>query len=104
MNTPRPEVRPQLLITPYKDGKDVEGFLETFENMMWVQNIDEEQWVLQLIPLLEGKARAACAGLEYTEPYLDVRVETSREYCTRVLSCTFSRVLEYSSTGICTSN
>ena len=49
MNTPRPEVRPQLLITPYKDGKDVEDFLETFESMMWVQNIDEEQWVLQLM-------------------------------------------------------
>ena len=46
MNTPRPEVRPQLLITPYKDGEDVEGSLETFESMMWVQNIDEEQWVL----------------------------------------------------------
>ena len=27
------------------------------------------------------------------------KVETSRENCTRVLSCTFSRVLEYSSTG-----
>ena len=43
MNTPKPEVRPQLLIKPYKDGKDVEDFLETFESMMWVQNIDEEQ-------------------------------------------------------------
>ena len=54
MNTPRPEVRPQLLITPYKDGKDIKDFLETFESMMWVQNIDEEQWVLQLIPLLKA--------------------------------------------------
>ena len=48
MSTPRLEVRPRLPIAPYKDGKDVKDFLETFESMMcmWVQNIDEEQWVL----------------------------------------------------------
>ena len=29
--------------------------------------------MLQLIPLLEGKAQTVCAGLEYTEPYLGVK-------------------------------
>ena len=35
MNDPRPEPRPCLQIAPpYKDGEDIEDFLEIFKNMM----------------------------------------------------------------------
>ena len=37
--------------------------------------------------------------LTVTITVLPLRIETGRENCTQVLSCTFSRVLEYSSTG-----
>ena len=36
----------------YKDDEDIEDFLETFENMMRLNDYPEDGWVVQLVPLL----------------------------------------------------
>lgn len=56
----------KVRITPYKDGEDIEDFLDTFERTIVLQERAQEEWVKDQIPLLQGKARAACATIEDT--------------------------------------
>ena len=54
----------------YKDDEDIEDFLETFENMMRLNDYPEDGWVVQLVPFLQGKTCSACAGLDYTDYHM----------------------------------
>ena len=45
-------------MTPFQESEDIQDFLEAFEGIMGIQNVDRTEWVLRLTPLLNGKARA----------------------------------------------
>ena len=54
------ERKPQvttLTIAPFNDTEDIQDFLDAFETTMQLQEIEEDQWRLQLAPLLQGRAR-----------------------------------------------
>ena len=44
-------------ITPYKESKDIELFLHTFEMTMIMRDIPENKWTSKLVPVLAGRAR-----------------------------------------------
>ena len=50
-------------MTPFQESEDIQDFLEAFEGIMGIQNVDRTEWVLRLTPLLNGKARAVCTDL-----------------------------------------
>ena len=52
-----------LKVAAYKEGEDIQDILEAFEGIMDLQDVPAREWVLQLTPLLKGKARAV-----YTDP------------------------------------
>lgn len=60
-------------LAPYTDGEDIDAFLATFESMMRLNDVAEDDWVQKLVPLLRGKAREACEGLSYDETYEEVK-------------------------------
>ena len=49
-------------MTLFQENKDIQIFLEAFEGIMGIHNIDRAEWVLQITPLLNGKARAVCTA------------------------------------------
>ena len=52
------ETAPELKIRPYDENEDVVEFLTMFKRTMTLQNVNEQDWVLHLVPLISGKARA----------------------------------------------
>ena len=60
-------------ITPFQEDKDIQDFLEAFEGIMRIQQVEEGQWVLRLTPLLRGKVRAVCTDIEDPEDYKKVK-------------------------------
>ena len=60
-------------ITPFQEDEDIQDFLEAFEGIMRIQQVEEGQWVLRLTPLLRGKARAVCTDIEDPEDYKKVK-------------------------------
>lgn len=50
-------------IRPYTEGED-KSFLLNFERSMRLQEIPEEEWVMNLISTLNGRARAAFNEVE----------------------------------------
>lgn len=52
-----------LKIAPYQDNEDIQDFLDAFEGIMGIQNVERANWVLRLTPLLNGKARTVCTDL-----------------------------------------
>ena len=59
----RPTVEPQVHLAPFEENEDIQDFLEAFEGVMNIQEIDQKEWVLRLTPLLKGKARAVCTDV-----------------------------------------
>ena len=55
------------------DNEDIQDILEAFEAIMGIQEIDKEEWVLHLTPLLKGKVRAVCTDLGNTMEYDGVK-------------------------------
>ena len=72
--------RPRIEIASYQEGEDIESFLETFEGVMQLHHAPLEEWVPHLIPKLQGKARDACAGLTYEEPYDEIKEVLKRRF------------------------
>ena len=68
-----------LKITPYKEGEDIQDFLEVFEGIMELQNTPARDWVLRLSPLLKGKARAVCTDPETTTAGYNA-VKTAKQF------------------------
>ena len=62
--------RPKIEIANYQDREDIESFLETFEGIMRLHQVQKQDWVIHLIPKLQGRA---CAGLTYEEDYETVK-------------------------------
>ena len=60
-------------MTPFQENEDIQDFLEAFEGIMGIQEIDREEWVLWLTPLLKRKARAVCTNLGSTMEYDGVK-------------------------------
>ena len=50
-------------MTPFQESENIQDFLEAFEEIMGIQNIDRAEWVLRLSPLLNGKTQAVCTEL-----------------------------------------
>ena len=50
-------------MTLFQESEDIHDFLEAFEVIMGIQNVDRTEWVLRLTPSLNGKARAVCTDL-----------------------------------------
>ena len=65
--------RTRIEMAIYQEGEDIESFLETFEGMMRLHQVPRDEWVVHLIPKLQGRARDACGGLTYTETYAEVK-------------------------------
>ena len=72
--------RPKIEIANYQDGEDIESFLETFEGIMRLHQVQKQDWVIHLIPKLQGRARDACAGLTYKEDYETVKTVLKRRF------------------------
>ena len=63
-----------------QEGEDIDSFLETFEGMMQLHQIPQDEWEANLIPKLQSKARDACAGLTYTETYMEVKEVLRKQF------------------------
>ena len=53
-----------LMITLFNYTEDIQDFLDAFETTMQLQKIEEDQWRLQLEPLLQGRARGVYGHLK----------------------------------------
>ena len=62
-----------LTITPFNDTEDIKNFLDAFEITMQLQEIEEDQWRLQLAPLLQGRARAVYGHLKELTTYRELK-------------------------------
>ena len=56
-----------IKIPEYKEGEDIENFLEQFEGKMQLREVDRQYWLTYLTDVLSGTAREACRGVDYTE-------------------------------------
>ena len=56
-----------LKIAPFEEN--TQDFLDAFEGIMTIQEVDKAEWVLWLTPLLSGKARIVCTKLRPTVEY-----------------------------------
>ena len=71
---------PHLKIAPYQETEDIQDFLEAFEGIMKIQKVNKTNWVLQLTPLLSGKARTVCTDLGSTKAYEELK-KAILEHC-----------------------
>ena len=62
-----------LMIAPFNDTEDIQDFLDAFETTMQLQEIEEDQWRLQLAPLLQGWARAMYGCLKELTTYRELK-------------------------------
>ena len=69
----KPTSDSHLRMTPFQENEDIQDFLEALEVIMGIQEIDKEEWVLLLTPLLKGKTRAVCTDLGGTIDYDGVK-------------------------------
>ena len=60
-------------MTTFQESEDIQDFLEAFEGIMGIQDIDREEWVLRLTTLLKGKAQTVCTDLGTTMEYERVK-------------------------------
>ena len=60
-------------MTPFQENEDIQDFLEALEGIIRLQDIDEEEWVLRLTPVLRGKVRAICMDLGHTTAHDEVK-------------------------------
>lgn len=58
-------------MAPFEEDEDIEHYLTTFERLAAASQWPTESWVLHLVPLLKGKARAA---------YVAMSVDDSKDY------------------------
>ena len=65
---------PETKIRPYEEGEDIESFLKTFERTMVIQDVPEEEWTRQLVPVLAGRAREAYAEMDAHAHYHEVKL------------------------------
>ena len=72
-----PVMSEKVRMTPYKDDEDIEDFLE---RTMEPYDRTQDQWVKELVPLLQGKARAACATVDYSRGYDHVKEMILRRF------------------------
>ena len=52
---------------PYREDEDIEHYISTFERIAIACRWPEDNWALQLVPLLTGKARAAYLAMDLEE-------------------------------------
>ena len=64
---------PRITVANYQEGEDIQDFLTTFEWTIARHDIDEQEWVNRLIPLLTGKARAACNEVNAQADYYPLK-------------------------------
>ena len=64
---------PRITVANYQECEDIQDFLTTFERTMVRHDIDEQEWVNRLIPLLTGKARAACNEVNAQADYYPLK-------------------------------
>ena len=57
---------PRIKLAEYKEGEDIEDFLEMFEGKMQLHEIEKRKWIVYLTELHQGKAREACQGVNYS--------------------------------------
>ena len=69
----RPAVEPRMHLAPFEENEDIQDFLDAFEGVMNIQEIEQKEWVLRLTPLLKGKARAVCTDVGAMLNYDEVR-------------------------------
>ena len=57
----------RVKMAEYKDGEDINSFLEAFEGIMKLNEVEENDWLKFLVPSLTGKARKVSQYLDYSE-------------------------------------
>lgn len=60
---------------PLQEDDDIEYYLTTFEWIAQACRWSTEDWVLHLMPLLTGKARAAYVAMELDDTFKYARVK-----------------------------
>ena len=69
--------RPKIEIANYQDREDIES-IET--GIMRLHQVQKQDWVIHLIPKLQGRARDACARLTYEKDYETVKTMLKRRF------------------------
>ena len=72
--------KPRIKLAEYKEGEDIEDFLEMFEGKMKLHEIEKGKWIVYLTELLQGKAREACRGVNYSMTDYDDLKDTLLQY------------------------
>ena len=60
-------------LAPYVEGEDMQDFLLTFERAMGLQRVPIDEWPVQLLKVLTGKARAALVDINPDANYEAVK-------------------------------
>ena len=60
-------------LAPYVEGEDIQDFLLTFERAMGLQRVPVDEWPVQLLKVLTGKARAALVDVDPDANYEAVK-------------------------------
>ena len=60
-------------LAPYVEGEDMQDFLLTFERAMGLQRVPVNEWPVQLLKVLTGKARAALVDVDQDANYKAVK-------------------------------
>lgn len=60
----------QIRIPEYKEGEDIDNFLEQFERKMQLRNVDENDYLTYLTNVLSGTAREASSGIDLLKPHI----------------------------------
>ena len=76
----RPTTDSHLRMTPFQESNDIQDFLEAFEVIMGIQNVDRTECVLGLTLLLNGKARAVCTDIGTIMAYSGVKKAVLSHY------------------------
>ena len=67
-------------MTPIRESEHIQDFLDAFDGIMGIQNIDRSEWLLRLTPLINGKARGVCTGQGSIMDYNGVKKEILSHY------------------------
>ena len=73
-------VEPHINLAPFEENEDIQDFLEAFQGIMSIRNIERTEWVLRLTPLLKGKARTVCTDVGAIMDYEGVKKAILSQY------------------------
>ena len=68
----KPALKTRDLMSPYREGEDIQSFLSNFERVMRDEEVEREDWAKHLFKLLEGSARQAVDDSREEQDYNEI--------------------------------